>query len=122
MKAHVLRLLMSKSAMAQRVLGMGTGVVAMPGPATGKVRLPFRHASVMRRPAGDWPVIRAHTLMGGEPLMTPESTGVAGAAGGPALPVASGPTCSGCPRPVAWSADPASWLTPGDDQAKEWRT
>jgi len=52
----------------------------MPGRATGKVRWPLRHASVMRRPAAGWPLIRAHTLMGSEPLMTPESTGVAAAA------------------------------------------
>jgi hypothetical protein len=30
--------------------------------------------------AAGWPLIRAHTLMGSEPLMTPENTGVAGGA------------------------------------------
>jgi hypothetical protein len=50
------------------------------GRATGKVRWPLRHVSVMTRPAASRSLIRAHTLMDSEPLMTPESTGEASAA------------------------------------------
>jgi condensation enzyme len=51
--------------------------LARRGRATGKVRWPLRPASVKARPAASRPLIRAHTQMGGEPLMTPESTGEA---------------------------------------------
>jgi hypothetical protein len=40
----------------------------------------LRHVSVMTRPAASRSLIRAHTLMDSEPLMTPESTGEARAA------------------------------------------